>query len=208
MPNPDRPRYLTEIISGGLIFVLGALLWSTALAPVPEAAPELAADIPEQQLPQAPTTEAPATEGHIIPDGWKLATGPIKAAAENTVRQQVRAFARNDYETAVKYQSSALRKNFENLDTFRAMMLSQYPQFAAPADLRVLKMSHSPDGNYVLASVRVTGRDGTSVWAEYTLIKEQGAYKVAGVTGGEAVAAPPPPLPSPDQPMAPPPGFV
>ena len=171
----SRPRFLPEISVAGILFIVGAFLWRSSFAPVPDQAPELASpDVPGQVV-------VPP-----VPVAWKIATPAQRATVTAPILAQLQAFKRDDYRKAVTYQSAGLRRNFPSLQNFRSMIKSQYPQFAAYKTIQFSKILISSDGRQAQAVIRLTGRDGLKVRAAYLMIREKAGFRVAGVSGGAA----------------------
>jgi hypothetical protein len=115
-----------------------------------------------------------------IPEGRKP-TEMEKKAAGAAIEAQLKAFKADDYATAMKYQSAALRENFESADEFRVAIKRGYPQFANYKSVTFGEAAASKDGERIVISITLTGQDGVIVKAIYAMIKEQGEYKVDGV---------------------------
>ncbi len=131
----------------------------------------------------APAQSAPAAKPKISQaPAWKPAPGAQRAAAAASIRAQLEAFKRDDWEKAATYQSEALRRNFRTTAQFRAIIENNYPQFANYKS--VAFDAARALGNQVEMQVRLTGQDGIKVRAVYLMVKERGAYRVAGVQGG------------------------
>lgn len=174
---PARPRYIPEICAIGVVGIVGAVLWSTTFGPrVPD----------EVEIPAHAESQRPA-DAH---DSWKPASKFQKAQAAKSITAQLEAFKKDDYVTAVKFQSSTLRHNFASVAQFRQMMNRAYPQFAHYKTVEYGAAVASPDGQYVNLAVRVTGRDGIKVRAVYVMRRENGLYRVDSVAGGEPRASP------------------
>lgn len=118
---------------------------------------------------------------------------PAKAAERQaavlSIQTQLNAFARDDYKTAITYQSAGLKKNFASPDAFRTMMVRAYPEFAHFKSVQFGAARADATGNHVAIPVAVTGRDGITVRALYFLVLENKTYRIEGVHGG--VQAPP-----------------
>ncbi len=113
---------------------------------------------------------------------------PAKAAerqaAISSIQAQLKAFGRNDYKTAVTYQSAGLKKNFPSADAFRAMMEQTYPEFAHYKTVAFGPAQSDPMGAHVTILATVTGQDGVKVRAVYLMVREGKVYRVEGVAGG------------------------
>jgi hypothetical protein len=137
--------------------------------------------------PAKPKAKAPAKSAQAKPTAstWKPATAAQRRAAAASVRAQLEAFKRDDWEKAATYQSDGLRKAFGTTARFRAAIENNYPQFADYASIEFDRARAL--GNRVEMSIRLTGRDGVKLRALYTLIKEKGSYRIEAVQGGALV---------------------
>lgn len=115
---------------------------------------------------------------------FRMPTDAERKAATEAIEAQLKAFRDDDYETAEKYQSAGLRENFRSLDEFRQMMREQYPQFARYRSVRFGEARCDPTGDRMQLQAVITGQDGVTVRAIYTVVREDGEYRVAGVIGG------------------------
>lgn len=104
----------------------------------------------------------------------------VKAAIE----AQLKAFKADDYAAAMKYQSSALKDNFETAEDFRRAIKQGYPQFARYRSITYGKSTCDPKGERVAIQVTLVGEDKITVRAVYLMVKEKDGYKVDGVMGG------------------------
>ncbi len=129
---------------------------------------------------------------------WRAATDTEKKAATAAVEGQLKAFKADDYAAAEKFQHSALRQGVRSPAEFRKMMKSAYPQvvnykkvtFGAISASAVTKGVPVGDGEHVEVPATLLGEDGITVRMVYTLVKEQGEYRVAGVEGGQPTRVP------------------
>ena len=136
--------------------------------------------------PADPAKAAPPSRP-TVPPSWHVAQGPARKAALAIINAQLAAIRAGDGNQAWFYQSLGLRRNFASGQAFVAMVGAEYPEFGHAASA-----SYGPlltDAGGVRAGIRVTvrGRNGSLARAYYWLIKENGAYKVAGVEGGRAI---------------------
>lgn len=182
-PAPKRKskNFLPEIIVAGLIFGGGAWYWSQNLTPLIPSAPEMAS----------------AQAQEAVPENWKDASAAQKLAAQKIIVAQLDAFKADDYEEAAKYQSSALKGNFGSNEQFRAMIKTNYPQFAS---YKAVKWGKARvDGPLLQIQVVITAQDDSQIAALYSMIKEKVTdkkgkttteYRVSGVSGGSEQVAP------------------
>lgn len=116
------------------------------------------------------------------PNVWTAATQAQRVAAAASIRAQLEAFKRNDWTKAATYQSEGLRRNFGTIAQFRAVIETNYPQFAKYGSIAFDEARAL--GDRVQMQVRLTGQDGVKLRAVYLMKKEQGIYRVEGVQGG------------------------
>lgn len=139
----------------------------------------------------------PRTRGQSTP-ALRSATERERALAIRSVVAQLEAFKRDDYRAATRFQSSALQRNFASIDDFRRVIQSLYPQFADYRKAHFGEARANRHGTRVEIPVTLTGRDGVVVEAEYSMVLENGLYRVAGVNGGIADHPTPHSAPMPD----------
>ena len=122
----------------------------------------------------------------------RAATQAERKAAAASIRAQLEAFKNDDYKRAMIYQSKGLRQNFGTPEKFRTMMRRNYPQFAQYKSVQFGKTLAQGEGKNasLIMPVSLTGADGIEVRATYVMVKEDGAYRVASVLGGESPNAP------------------
>ncbi len=115
---------------------------------------------------------------------WKPATSAQRAAAAASIRAQLEAFKRDDWAKAATYQSAGLRQNFGTIAQFRAVIETNYPQFANYQSVAFDQAIAL--GDVVQIQVRLVGADGVKLSAVYLMKKEKGIYRIEGVQGGGA----------------------
>ena len=120
-----------------------------------------------------------------------------RASAIASIQGQLKAFNKNDYKTAVTYQSAGLRRNFSSPAAFRTLITQAYPQFAHSKSVTFGPAQCDATGSHLSLPATVIGKDGVTVRAMYLLVREGKAYHVEGVTGGMRV------LPDSDTPDTP-----
>ncbi len=113
-----------------------------------------------------------------------------RASAIASVQSQLKAFDRDDYKSAVTYQSAGLRRSFGSPAQFRAMITQAYPQFAHSKSITFGPAQCDPAGVHLTLPATVTGKDGVTVHALYLLVREGKMYHVEGVGGGMPVLPP------------------
>ncbi len=133
----------------------------------------------------APSYSAPAAKpktSKVAPPTWKPATSAQRSQAAAAIRAQLDAFKRDDWEKAATFQSQGLRRNFGTTAQFRAIIETNYPQFAKYKSITF--DAARAVGDNVEMQIRLTGQDGVKLRAVYLMVKERGGYRVAGVQGG------------------------
>ena len=118
------------------------------------------------------------------PDFVRPAKAAEKAAAVSAIQAQLKAFGRDDYKTAIIYQSSGLKKNFASPLQFRAMIIQVYPEFAHSKHVVFGPAQADAAGAHLAIPTAVTGQDGITVHAIYLMVREGKVYRVDGVAGG------------------------
>jgi hypothetical protein len=127
-------------------------------------------------LAHAALAQAPAT--------GRAAKTVERQAAINSIQAQLKAFGRDDYKTAILYQSTGLKKNFLTPDAFRTMMLRTYPEFAHYKRVVFGPARCDLTGAHLQILASVTGQDGVTVPSVYLMVREGKTYRVEGVAGG------------------------
>ena len=116
------------------------------------------------------------------------ATLAQRQAAAASITGQLKAFKKDDYDRAMFYQSSALKKNFASPQVFRRMIKSRYPHFANYKAVAFGRAHSGYGGLRLEMEVEVMGQDGSRVQAIYLMILEDKIFRVAGV---QEVMSPP-----------------
>ncbi len=107
-----------------------------------------------------------------------------RLAAITSIQAQLKAFSKDDYKTAVTYQSAGLRRNFASTDAFRTMMVRVYPEFAHYKSVQFGPAQCDVTGLHLAIPAVVTGQDGATVHAVYLMVREGKVYHIEGVGGG------------------------
>lgn len=162
----DKPTLAIATLE---LLLCAGTLWHSVAAPLPK--------------PARPTPKTAPTKPTSRP-----ATTKERQAAAQSIRAQLEAFKRDDYATAVRYQSAALKRNFPSVAAFRQMMRATYPQFAAYKSVQFLEARANPKGDHLQMLISLTGTDGTSLRAVYLMVLESKNWRVEGVLGGATQA--------------------
>ena len=137
-----------------------------------------------------PTLIAPVRAQDAAPASGDIhpAKAADRRAAIASIQAQLKAFQKNDFVGAVRYQSSDLQAHFGSVATFQHMMETNYPAF-----LHFRSAAYGPAGtpdrglNIVIPVTLLEG-GGVKVQAIYFMVREGKTYKVNGVQGGAAPA--------------------
>lgn len=123
----------------------------------------------------------------------RKATAGERQGAIRSILAQLDAFRRDDYQTAAKYQSSSLRRNFGSTAAFQSVIEKSYPQFADYKSATFGDATAVVEGKTISVQVPIEliGQDGVKVEAMYVMVKESGIYRVSGVSGGFPENSPP-----------------
>ena len=129
-----------------------------------------------------------AASAAVAQDPSSVEMRPAKAAdrtaAISSIQAQLKAFGRDDYKTAVTYQSAGLKKSFPSTEAFRAMMTRTYPEFAHYKAVTFGLAESDGTGTHLAILAAVTGQDGVKVRVVYMMVREAKVYRVEGVEGG------------------------
>ena len=119
-----------------------------------------------------------------LPAKMHPAKATDRSAAISSIQAQLKAFGRDDYKTAVTYQSAGLKKNFPSPEAFRAMMTRTYPEFAHYKTATFGPAQSDATGTHLAVLAAITGQDGVKVRVVYLMVREAKIYRVEGVAGG------------------------
>ena len=174
-PPRNRRQHWPVLAVVGALLVSGAWLWSTKLEP-------------DARIADGPARVRKAPIAPTKPVAWKKATPAQRAGASQAIRAQLEHFKKGEWEQAVSYQSSNLKKNFSSTTGFRDMIVGSYPQFAKYKKIEFGKAQAA--GPRVQMEIKLTGNDNIVVDAVYIMVQEKDGYKVEGVSGGAAPQLP------------------
>ncbi|MBO6719742.1 MAG: DUF4864 domain-containing protein [Rhizobiaceae bacterium] len=107
-------------------------------------------------------------------------------AAQSTIEAQIRAFLADENETAYSYASPGIQQAYPTVDQFMAMVKNGYQPVWKPRNF-AFGDAMEPSSTTVMQRVLVTGPDGKSYEALYTLEQQDdGTYRITGVSLREA----------------------
>jgi hypothetical protein len=141
---------------------------------------------------------------------WREARPAEVKAASLAIMSQLDAFKRDDFAAAAKWQSESLKRNFSSLSNFRRMIKEQYPDFAsyksvrfgrartrdeAPVNVPGGAPNSAPNessrtGSLLEIEATLRGPQDNSIRALYLLVREGGAYRIAGVQSNSSPGSP------------------
>ena len=111
------------------------------------------------------------------------------AAAQNVIRAQEQAFARDDAASAYSYAAPAIHQLFPQAEIFMTMVQRQYAPVYRHKSFELGEAR--TEGNWVAQRVHIVDANGEAWEAMYTLEQQaDGSYKITGCTllkAGEAV---------------------
>lgn len=116
---------------------------------------------------------------------WRLASPEERKAAVAVITDQINAFKRGDFEAALRLQSTSLRANFASADAFGTMMKTNYKDFLTPKSLDFGRGRVPAEAGHLSIRVGLIAQDGVEIRAVYHLVRENKAWRVAGVSGGQ-----------------------
>ena len=166
-----RPQALPEILSGGLVFIVGALIWRTDFSPQPDANPE---------LPPAMPSSVDASVG------WRTASKAHASAALHVVMDQLEAFRHNNYRKALDDQTMFPHLTDDGVQRFQRNFVTGYPDFATARSATVTGAHEMISGPQVAIDLIVTGLSGHASTATYFLENHGHGFKITEVAAGPA----------------------
>ena len=170
--NSKFPSHrVLQILAVGAFFAGAAFFWSNQ-KPTPGTSVAVAA--PKAAAPRSLAKPKPASKIE-------------RTRAQKTIQAQLKAFDAGNWAQAVKFQSDGLKGNFSSPEAFGAMIVQTYPAFVHPKNVE-FGQAVNIDG-HIQFLVTLTGQDGSTTRAIYSLVEEKGNYRIEGVAGG-ATAAP------------------
>ena len=131
----------------------------------------------------APARAQDAATGVVRP-----AKAADRQAAIASIQAQLKAFQKDDFVTAVRYQSSGLKTHFGSVRRFQHMMQTNYPAFLNFKSATFGPAGTPDKGQTLVIPVTLLEGGGVKVQALYFMVREGKTYKVNGVQGGMAPA--------------------
>lgn len=136
------------------------------------------ASAPPREDAPAPTANGPAA----FPGGAEMAQKPVDAQTqtllEKTVADQLAAFNKKDYASALRFAASGIRQQ-TTADAFRDMVIDGFPEIAA-SEAAAYRAAVGGDNEAVMP-VLVQGRDGARKRYLYVFVREDGAWRISAV---------------------------
>lgn len=166
-------RFLFVLLGIAVLGSGGAFFWANK---PPTAKPQLGTAVAQA------ASKPPAPPQKVLRP--RVATKAERMATQKTIAAQLRAFGAGNWTEAVKFQSEALKVNFPTPMAFGQMITQTYPAFVNPK-----KVTYGDAVSFagtIRFEVFLSGQDGSTTKATYTLVKEDGNYRIASVMGGMA----------------------
>lgn len=116
---------------------------------------------------------------HAEPSSAHLSTAPVKQELTSVIDAQLAAFRANDYPKAYTFAAGMIREMFP-AEQFETMVKTGYPLIAGSAKAEY-GLSFDT-GEEAVVNVTVEGTDGRRTQYQYLLKKEDGAWKINGVS--------------------------
>jgi hypothetical protein len=177
-----RHRALPWLLVFGIVAVGIALNWPLPPEPAPRRNARAIAPF------RAPGIGGPefGAPGMRRPRRWRETTAQERRDATASIVAQLDACKRNDFQRAMLFQSTFLRRRFASVAAFRQMMQA-YPQFMRYKSVRFGKSRATRRGRLLQIEVDLTGMDNVRAKALYLMVLENKNYRVAGVEGGRSL---------------------
>ena len=171
-------RSLSVIAFVALCLVLSALVLHRQIAAHP-ASPEIPQETEQADKP------IPNFPGRAVDQRtWHIANGVGRSLVIASIQDQLNGLRGGDAQEAVKYQSRRLRRNFSSPEAFLQMIQTHYPEFGHCRAARYGPVWADPTGQYADVIVTVRGENDLLARGDYLMVREDGLYRVAGVSGG------------------------
>jgi hypothetical protein len=138
----------------------------------------------------SPVPRGPAAEAATP---WRAARPAEVKEASQAIKSQLDAFKRDDFEKAAAWQSEELRQKFGSVDAFRRAIKGTYPAFVGYKSVRFGPAQSLPDGKALRIIAQLRGPKNEDFPAEYILVRESGAYRIASVSTPAVVPPKSPP---------------
>ena len=119
-----------------------------------------------------------APAGRAEPTSAHVSAEPVKQELTAVIDAQLAAFRANDYPKAYTFAAGGIKEMFA-VESFESMVKTAYPLIAgsAKADYGLA----FDTGEEAVVNVTVENAQGRRAQYQYTLSKEQGAWKITGV---------------------------
>ena len=116
---------------------------------------------------------------HAEPSSAHISTAAVKQELTSVIDAQLAAFRANDYRKAYTFAAGMIKEMFP-AEQFETMVKTGYPLIAGSAKAEY-GMSFDT-GEEAVVNVTVEGADGKQTQYQYLLKKEDGAWKINGVS--------------------------
>ena len=103
---------------------------------------------------------------------------PTKAALQEVITSQLKAFEKDDAKTAESFAAPAIKERFPEPSQFLDMVKQNYAALIHPRSTQFAEVTDSPHGP--LQKVTIVAADGTVWSAIYSFEKVEGQWRITG----------------------------
>lgn len=109
------------------------------------------------------------------------AEDPVQTA-QSMIEEQIRAFLKDDADTAYSFAAPGIKAMYPDKDVFFAMVKKSYEPVYHPGNYAFGRVKSIDDGAVVYQEVLISGRDGKDWTAIYQVARQpDGSFKINGV---------------------------
>ena len=109
-----------------------------------------------------------------------LSTADEQTDIQNTISNQLEAFASDDFTEAFTHASPGIKDIFGSVDNFSRMVKKGYPMVWRYNNFQFLKLEETPQGYSQI--VRITDKKDELFLLKYFMKNISGIWKISGVT--------------------------
>ena len=109
-----------------------------------------------------------------------ISTADAQTDIQNTISNQLEAFASDDFTEAFTHASPGIKDIFGSVDNFSRMVKKGYPMVWRYNNFQFLKLEETPQGYSQI--VRITDKKDELFLLKYFMKNISGIWKISGVT--------------------------
>ena len=109
-----------------------------------------------------------------------ISTADEQTDIQNTIANQLEAFASDDFTEAFTHASPGIKDIFGSVDNFSRMVKKGYPMVWRYNNFQFLKLEETPQGYFQI--VRITDKKDELFLLKYFMKNISGIWKISGVT--------------------------